>query len=250
LVGVRGTRRRGGVLVGGDEAERCVVLVRWWRSEDHFDVRNVRFFEAWSFGQPAETFVEAGGAFLGVAVEFGEVEFAEGSLLGGGDEEPADAFALALWVNGHLHELAGAFGGVVGQEERTADDLWAGVVACDGDEVLEAILKARKHGLKRRHIEADLAEQDGLAQSALLGVERVVSCDLTDIDQESPLPLPLPSPTRLTSLDTLSEHPIWTASSSLLRPAVGVVVYLARAVRSGILVGVGADRLASCWLGV
>lgn len=154
-------------------------------AEGHAAVGDTGLLEGVGIEGPAEAGVEAQGGVSGVAEDLGEAEFAEGAAFDGDDELGADALAVALAVDGHLHELAGAGLWVVGEEEGGADNARAAGVVEDGNEVLEVLLVVAafgEHGAEGGGVEADGAEEDVFAQGDLLREKRVGGGDSPDLD--------------------------------------------------------------------
>lgn len=150
--------------------------------EGHPVVGDARLHELRGVGVPAEAVVEGHGGELGVAEDLAKPEFAEGTGFELDDEPAADALALALEVDSHLRELAGAPLGVVGDQEDAADDALAEGVVEDGDEMLGPAVDLGVVGVEPGDVLAEGAQQDRLAQGALLRVEGVGGCDLPVAD--------------------------------------------------------------------
>lgn len=151
-------------------------------AEDEALVRDAGFVERRALGAPAELLVEGAGVGAGGAEEFGEPEFAEGAAFDGDDELSADALAAALDVDDHLLESADARVWVVHAEGGGRDDAGARGMVGDGDEVLGDAVDPGLEVFELLDGQAERAEERLIAESARLGVERVVVRDASDVD--------------------------------------------------------------------
>ena len=153
-----------------------------------FTVVDARFLEDLAHDGPAEPFVEPDGRQLRVAEDFFEAQLPEGVRLDGDDELAADAFALALRIDGDLHDLSLLGARIVGAQQGAPDDAGTRRVIDDGHEVREGFFHAGVLASEAGHVVPDGLEEHLVAQVALLGVEGVIQCDAFDAGQdESPV---------------------------------------------------------------
>lgn len=137
-----------------------------------------------AFDQPPQALIEGHRRELGVAVKAGEPQAGQGVALQLDNKPVADALALALGIDRHLHQLAPfailALGGR--QQQGTPDHPVAARQWMGGDEVDEAIFDAGVLADEPGVVVTDGVEQDTLAQGHLLRIERMLSGDALHAD--------------------------------------------------------------------